>query len=251
MRDPIGSFETIKENFIRYIKTAFKTKFNTLEEEREALLNEDKVLYRQPWIEPLPEYQSSGKTVNDLLPDDLPGLNEAQRYIFKGLVNRGLIPGYELYAHQAQMLKEALAGKNCIITSGTGSGKTESFLLPLFAQISKEFTSWSAPGKKGEHTDSWWRVPLNARDIVDTESGFILSDGVQQRGHETRPQAMRAMILYPMNALVEDQMTRLRIALDSSPVRQWLDENAAGNTISFGRYNGSTPIAGKKTGNVE
>jgi ATP-dependent helicase YprA (DUF1998 family) len=53
------------------------------------------------------------------------------------------------------------------------------------------------------------------------------------------------MILYPMNALVEDQMTRLRIALDSSPVRQWYNENTGGNAISFGRYNGSTPVAGK------
>jgi DEAD/DEAH box helicase domain-containing protein len=245
MKDPIGSFETVKENFIRYVKTAFKTKFDSLEDERERLLNEDKVLYRQPWIEPLPEYKSSGKTINDLSAEDLPGLNEEQQNTFKGLVSQGLIPGYQLHAHQAQMLKEALAGKNCIITSGTGSGKTESFLLPLFAQISKEFSSWSAPIQKGQQADSWWRGTLSARDIVDTENGFVLSNVVRQRAHETRPQAMRAMILYPMNALVEDQMTRLRIALDSSPVRAWLNENSRGNAISFGRYNGSTPVAGK------
>lgn len=245
MKDPIGSFETIKENFVRYVKTAFKTKFESLEEEREALLNEDKVLYRQPWIEPLPEYKSSEKTINDLSPEDLPGLNETQQDIFKGLVDKGLIPGYQLHAHQAQMLKEALSGKNCIITSGTGSGKTESFLLPLFAQLSKELSSWSSPGQKAQHTDNWWRDTLRVRDIVDTENGFVLSDEVQQRAHETRPQAMRAMILYPMNALVEDQMTRLRIALDSSLVRQWYNENTGGNAISFGRYNGSTPVAGK------
>ena len=245
MKDPIGSFETVKENFVRYVKTAFKTKFESLEIEREALLNEDKVLYRQPWIEPLPEYESSGKTVNELSSDDLPGLTEAQRETFKGLVSRGLIPGYQLHTHQTQMLKEALSGKNCIITSGTGSGKTESFLLPLFAQLSKELCTWSTPGQKGQNTDSWWRGTLGAQDIIDSDNGFILSSEVSQRAHETRPQAMRAMILYPMNALVEDQMTRLRIALDSSPVRQWLIDNIGGNTISFGRYNGTTPVAGK------
>ena len=245
MKDPIGSFETIKENFIRYVKTAFKTKFDSLESERETRLNEDKVLYRQPWIEPLPEYKSSGKTINDLTPEDLPGLNEEQQITFKGLVSQGLIPGYKLYTHQVKMLRKALSGKNCIITSGTGSGKTESFLLPLFAQISKELTSWSAPTQKGQHTDNWWRGSLSARGIVDTENGFVFSNDVQQRANETRPQAMRAMILYPMNALVEDQMTRLRIALDSSPVRIWLNENIRGNAISFGRYNGSTPVAGK------
>lgn len=245
MKDPIGSFETVKDNFIRYVKTAFKTKFDSLEAERENLLNEDKVLYRQPWIEPLPEYKSSGKTIEDLKPEDLPGLNETQQSAFKGLVSQGLIPGYQLHAHQVQMLKAALSGKNCIITSGTGSGKTESFLLPLFAQISKEVFSWSAPGQKGQHTDSWWRGGLSARDIVDSENGFVLSNEVRQRAHETRPQAMRAIILYPMNALVEDQMTRLRVALDSSPVRQWFKENATENTVSFGRYNGTTPVAGK------
>ena len=216
-----------------------------MEDERERLLNEDKVLYRQPWIELLPEYKSSGKTINDLSAEDLPGLNEEQQNTFKGLVSQGLIPGYKLYTHQVKMLRKALSGKNCIITSGTGSGKTESFLLPLFAKLSKELTSWSAPTQKGQHTDNWWRGSLSARGIVDTENGFVFSNDVQQRANETRPQAMRAMILYPMNALVEDQMTRLRIALDSSPVRIWLNENIRGNAISFGRYNGSTPVAGK------
>lgn len=245
MKDPIGSFETIKDNFVRYVKTAFKTKFNSLEEERENLLNEDKVLYRQPWIEPLPEYRSSGKTIGQLTPEDLPGLDESQRETFKGLVSSGLIPGYKLHHHQAKMLKRALEGKHCIITSGTGSGKTESFLLPLFAQLSKELTTWSPPRQKGPYTDNWWKGTLGVRDIVDVENGFTLSEQVRQRAHETRPQAMRAMILYPMNALVEDQMTRLRVALDSKQVRHWFGKNTDGNSVTFGRYNGSSPIAGK------
>ncbi len=245
MKDPIGSFETIKENFIRYVKTAFKTKFESLEKEREELLNEDKVLYRQPWIEPLPEYKSSGKTISDLNAADLPGLSEVQQEFFKGLVNQGLIPGFPLHAHQTEMLTQALSGKNCIITSGTGSGKTESFLLPLFAQLSKELPSWSHPALKSRYTDNWWRGSLRASDIVNSNNGYVLSNEVQQRAHETRPQALRAMIIYPMNALVEDQMTRLRIALDSPPVRQWYKEHTGENSISFGRYNGSTPVAGK------
>jgi len=131
-------------------------------------------------------------------------------------------------AEVAIFLKACVESRiNIMISGGTGSGKTESFLLPLFAQLSKELASWSAPGQKGQHADNWWRGALSAGDIVDTGNGFVLSNEVRQRAHETRPQAMRAMILYPMNALVEDQMTRLRIALDSSPVRQWFNENAA------------------------
>jgi ATP-dependent helicase YprA (DUF1998 family) len=63
---------------------------------------------------------------------------EAQQ-LFKEFINKGLISGdYPIYRHQAEMLQKALNGKNCVITSGTGSGKTESFLLPMLADIIAE-----------------------------------------------------------------------------------------------------------------
>jgi len=247
MKDPIGSFETIKENFIRYVKTAFATKFEGIEKERYDLLNYDKVFYRQPWIEPLPDYISSNKRINDLSADDLGNaLNEDEIKIFKGLVNTGLIGDFPLHLHQTEMLNQALQGNNCIITSGTGSGKTESFLLPLFAQLSKELANWQTPNSKPTSVNTWWSKNggLTPRQIVNT-SNFTLSDLVSQRQHETRKAGVRALILYPMNALVEDQMSRLRRALDSDDTRNWLSSNANGNAIYFGRYNGSSPIAGE------
>lgn len=247
MKDPIGSFETIKENFIRYVKTAFGTKFKGIEKERYDLLNYDKVLYRKPWIEPLPDYVSSGKKINDLTTEDLGNaLNEEELETFKGLVNTGLVGNFPLHLHQTEMLKQALLGNNCIITSGTGSGKTESFLLPLFAQLSKELANWSAPNQQSANINNWWRdsVGLRAKQIVNT-SNFTLKNDVRQRNHETRKAGVRALILYPMNALVEDQMSRLRKALDSDDTRNWLNENTNGNKIYFGRYNGSSPVAGE------
>ncbi|MGJ1496920.1 DEAD/DEAH box helicase [Sphingobacterium spiritivorum] len=247
MKDPIGSFETIKENFIRYIKTAFRTKFEGIEKERYDLLNYDRVLYRKPWIEPLPDYVSSGKKINDLTLEDLGNaLSDAEVKLFKGLVNTGLVGDFPLHLHQAEMLKQTLLGNNCIITSGTGSGKTESFLLPLFAQLSKELSNWQAPNPKSTSINNWWcdNGGLSAREIVNT-SNFTLSNAVRQRNHETRKAGVRALILYPMNALVEDQMSRLRKALDSDDTRNWLSENTDGNAIYFGRYNGSSPVAGE------
>jgi DEAD/DEAH box helicase domain-containing protein len=247
MKDPIGSFETIKENFIRYVKTAFGTKFDGIEKERYDLLNYDKVLYRKPWIEPLPDYVSSGKKIEDLTLEDLGNaLNESEANTFKGLVNTGLIGNFPLHSHQAEMLKQTLLGNNCIITSGTGSGKTESFLLPLFAQLSKELANWTLPNQKSASINTWWHENggLSARQIVNT-SNFTLSDIVRQRQHETRKAGVRALILYPMNALVEDQMSRLRKALDSDDTREWLSKNTNGNAIYFGRYNGSSPVAGE------
>ena len=47
-----------------------------------------------------------------------------------------------------------------------------------------------------------------------------------------------------MNALVEDQLTRLRSALDGEAVRRALDDHCGRHRFYFGRYNGPTPIPG-------
>src|SRR5690606_9566693 len=146
-----------------------------------------------PWIEPLPDYVSSGKKINDLTAEDLGNaLHEGEIETFKGLVNTGLVGNFPLHSHQAEMLKQALLGNNCIITSGTGSGKTESFLLPLFAQLSKELANWSAPNQQSTSINTWWREigGLSARQIVNA-SNFTLSNGVRQRNHETRKAGVR------------------------------------------------------------
>ena len=69
---------------------------------------------------------------------------------------------------------------------------------------------------------------------------------IPQRSHEdpaVRPAAMRAIILYPLNALVEDQLGRMRTALDSDNARNWLQTRRAGNRFYFGRYTGRTPVS--------
>ena len=75
---------------------------------------------------------------------------ENLKHSHKELMERynGLMKNYKPYGHQIGMLDKAFAGrgedgqvlkyKNTVITSGTGSGKTESFLLPLLADIFKE-----------------------------------------------------------------------------------------------------------------
>lgn len=236
MRDPIGSFLEIKENFIRYIQTAFRTNSENIEEERYRLLNTDKVLYRMPWIEPLPDYLSSGKKIDELTIDDFDdNLSIEELRMFKELVKNGLVDeNNKLYSHQAKMLKAAISGNNCIITSGTGSGKTESFLLPLLAQLAKELSSWKSADPRAVTQDTWWRdnkdEGLAPSKIID-EATYTLSSIAAQRSNEVRQAGVRALILYPMNALVEDQMTRLRRALDSDDKRDWLNKNLNGNKI--------------------
>ncbi len=53
-----------------------------------------------------------------------------------------------------------------------------------------------------------------------------------------------------MNALVADQVSRLRKALDSDGIRNFLDTNCKGNRIFFGSYNGRT-LKSKDTGTAD
>lgn len=258
--NPIKSFKEIRENYISYIKTAFGTRFkegsNSLEKEREALLYKDQVLSREPWIEPLPAYphkiiDGARQSVSDLNQAEFPNMSETAINRFKKFISTGLM-NYPMYNHQYEMLKHGLEGKDCVITSGTGSGKTESFLLPLFADIIKESINWPDKTRDPYPVNDWWNSRIDERRLL-TFSGLDgeLSKEAMQRPNEKRDAAMRAIIVYPMNALVEDQMTRLREALDSDEIQKLLDEEFGGNRIFFGRYNSATPVSGqfKKSNN--
>src|SRR5581483_4106855 len=59
---------------------------------------------------------------------------------------------------------------------------------------------------------------------------------LHSRRHEQRPAAMRGIILYPMNALVNDQLSRLRRILARGESPDWQRRNLNGNVIHFGMY---------------
>jgi DEAD/DEAH box helicase domain-containing protein len=269
--DPLSMFDEIKDSYIRYIETAFSTRYPSLNLERQNLLNKDAVFYREPWVEPMPEYETMEKPFGDINHADFElSENEADLINkFKLLVNAGLFSQeLKLYKHQFEMLhKSFVERKNCVITTGTGSGKTESFLLPVFAQILKELVSYEGVdyplaliprgGGNAYNRNNWWNAMhkptpndladriFNVQDlVVGTNQKVTLNQTILQRGHENRPAAVRALILYPMNALVEDQMTRLRFALDSDDARVFSRDHLNNNRIYFGRYNSNTPVSG-------
>ena len=105
-----------------------------------------------------------------------------------------------------------------VITTGTGSGKTECFLRAIVASLVHESSNaaeWMAPNPRHPRWD-WWKHYTQGPKNKRWEPRH------PQREHEARPAAVRALILYPLNALVEDQLVRLRTALDSPAARAWL-----------------------------
>lgn len=248
MLDPIGGFGRIRDFFISYVETSFRISDSDVSKARRLLLESVNTLATEPFLEPVLRYESHPKKLEDLaIVDDGPlgHLPIDSRRAFIELALSGLFDGevvisetrrkslYSPYRHQISMLERGIKpGQPGIVTSGTGSGKTEGFMLPILAAIADEAVRWKKPAPTYLQ-EKWW------------ESGN--APWCPMRVGENRPAAMRAMVLYPMNALVEDQMVRLRKTLDSESARTVMSERFGGNRIFFAQYTSATPVTGYET----
>ncbi len=219
MKDLIGSYERLREIYQLYVESAFPLRNKSVEEERHALIGSGTLLSQVPLIEPSILYPTSGLTID--------GAEKTLGTEYEGLATlaKPFMKSFELYDHQLRSLTETLVNKkDIVVTTGTGSGKTECFLLPLLAELARDSRSWpkSAPPKEDRF---WWR---HGKQWSAQWSHTGRHDNIGMH-------AMRGMILYPLNALVEDQLRRLRAALDSNDVHAWLDSARGGNRILFGR----------------
>ena len=242
--NPIAIFEGLRDIYFRYLDSPFDLRYPDLLAERRQLLDVDGRLYRHPLIEPVPAYQSSGQTFSQVAHATLGAhWTVAEINALAGMVSGGVFPPTrELYMHQREVFEQSvLNGRDVVVTTGTGSGKTECFLLPIIASLVRESAAWGAPGARSPHWD-WWNP--------SHRTGRTWPPRIAQRSHENtaaRPAAIRALILYPLNALVEDQLARLRDGLDGPDARAWFQSNRNGNRFYFGRYTGRTPISGSRS----
>ncbi len=222
--DVYGTFDALRSAYLRYYDTPFGLADDRLASERRALLDRPGGIYTEPLIELRPEYVTTGCSPAES-GRRVGAPPELAEFAACGL----LPPGRSLYIHQEQALAAGLEpGRNMVITAGTGSGKTESFLLPVIASLLAESRAWTGGSMP---LVPWWRTsgPFEA----------------QRQGETGRPAAVRTLVLYPMNALVDDQLVRLRRALDSDEARGWLDRHRGGHRLFFGRYTGATPVTGE------
>ena len=88
------------------------------------------------WPEPLiqinPNYRRSG-TVAELVRQGM--LHPECERLFQVNKAEGAARSIELYTHQLEALAKAKAGKSFVVTTGTGSGKSLSFFLPIIDRI--------------------------------------------------------------------------------------------------------------------
>ena len=217
---PASLYEALKEVYLSYYDTAFRIRDEAVQAERRELLGTGNVLFTEPLLESVPRYDDHASIAE--LASKL-GLDEVQADLLAQSVF-GESAQFRLRGHQQDTLLASVAGtdtRNVVVTAGTGSGKTESFLLPVFARLLREASGWPSPSALS--AEPWW---INEYEERAWES---------PRANEQRQAAVRAIVLYPTNALVQDQVTRLRRAVATIPTTA-----LGGNRLYVGQYTGST-----------
>lgn len=227
MAQPRDVYQQLMEAYLRYYDTAFWVRSPGVRAERRALLAAEGVITREPLLEPVLPYPSA-RALSEVAEHAGLSRGVADRLaamLFPGLASDA---DFRLREHQARALEVSLSDAdsgpvNPVITTGTGSGKTESFLLPVFARLLQEAEQHGGWRANAEPIHRWWEGAEGSKwEPV-------------RRARTDRPAAVRALILYPTNALVEDQITRLRRAIHIAA-----GSDKSGPQLFFGRYTGET-----------
>lgn len=178
--DPIKATEAINRSYLNYLDTTFRLRDEGLRNAFRQELFKPGRFVKGPILEATPPFMED-TSLQDLIDEGLLAGS------FSLLESESLPLKRPLYRHQATAIRKVIAdNRNIVVATGTGSGKTEIFILP------------------------------------------ILNHLLRQKEESRLDAGVRALLLYPMNALANDQLSRLRKLLSNCP------------EITFGRYTGET-----------
>ena len=180
MFNPAKAADEIKKQYMGYISTTYHFRNQEIQRRLEAELKV--TVSNGPFVE-IKDTFVTGKSIEDLIAGGT--LSQLFRQLESGKRYEPKLPvSRPLYLHQEKAIEKIVSGKNVVVSTGTGSGKTNCFLIPVINELMRE---------------------------IEAET---LNDGV------------RAIFIYPMNALANDQIKGLREILMAYP------------QIRFGVYNG-------------
>ena len=145
------------------------------------------LLWPESLIQLNPSFQP-GVTIDDLVAEGV--LHDANRAIFRrgkteGAAGAATGSTFRLHRHQEEAIRVATTGANYVLTTGTGSGKSLTYIVPIVDRVLRE-----GPGK-----------------------------------------GIRAIVVYPMNALANSQVGELEKFLKFG-----YPDNAG--PVTFARYTG-------------
>lgn len=183
--NPIETTEYITDIYSSYLRHVFQLNSESLQKKFHTELTSDKFI-KGPILEITPPFET-GNTLEDLIQD---GILSTE---FRKLSCDELPLDRPLYKHQEIAIRKLIEDdRNVVVATGTGSGKTEVFMIAILNHLFRQ------------------------------KEGGKLDPGV------------RALLLYPMNALANDQLKRIRKLLVNY------------SDITFGRYTGETEETQKR-----
>lgn len=164
---PLAVLEALKADYRRYVDSFQFYKNPAIQQWVEGKRREGRLLYREPFLT-LAKPFADGGTLQDLVSGTAgqPGvLHPEVLSVFSKKPGDPSTGPIEPFAHQVQAIRQVAAGHNTTVTTGTGSGKSFTFYIPIVSEALKQRDASPA----GE-----FRAPL-------------------------------AVIIYPMNALANSQ----------------------------------------------
>jgi len=199
-----GTIEQLHRALSDYIEATYHVGDERLIRQRKRLLDRVGVTHQEPYLESTPRYRATERF------GEIDGLDEAVLEVFGRLSTptqgQNLLIHDPPYEHQAMSVRESLVkGRSLVVMTGTGSGKTECFVLPILGKLA-----------------------IEARHRPDSFKKYS---------------AVRALVLYPMNALVNDQLGRLRLLFGDQRIVDWFT-HSAGRPARFARYTSRTLYPG-------
>src|SRR5574344_2033505 len=147
MLNPMSIQRELLEHYISYIDTGIPLLSEYYESERRNLLKKDSELMREPYIELVRKYGNTESGEKNIFTIDeaceAAEFPREKKQLIASFMRTCLLDGHDLYKHQKQSLVDFCSkNKNIVITTGTGSGKTESFLMPLLSNILTELSAY-------------------------------------------------------------------------------------------------------------
>ncbi len=166
------------DDFSEYIRSFLKVRDVQIQDYLEDELRRG-ALWPEPLLSLNPTFEPGGLVAN------IPSLHAKCESIFRRQKSEAdpIGQSMSLYKHQVQAIDRAIKGRNYVLTTGTGSGKSLSYILPIV--------------------------------------GFILKEGPGK--------GVRAVVVYPMNALANSQEGELKKYLEFGPAK---------GSVKFARYTG-------------
>ena len=194
----------LKKTIVNYVETEYFGKTDELRDRVDDELRRDGTLFQEPYFEATPAYAVAQ---DGLCGCDIP---TPAKNCLLAMASAGRGVFSSPYRHQVDALESFWRGGDALVSTGTGSGKTECFMWPMISKLSME--AMTSP-------EAW--------------------------DHR----AVRVLIMYPMNALVSDQVGRLRRILGGrcdDLLAAWAPGRESARRPQFGMYTGRTPYPGDK-----